>query len=293
MILCIGTTPALQRVMVFRKLTVDTVNRAVETLDGVAGKSINVAKVLKALGEEPLAMGFIGGDRGEELKQNVERRRIKTDFVAVPERTRQCITVIDDSAGTQTELVEESKRVSPQKYEELLAKIEREVSGCKAIVLSGTLTPGAAAEFYLQCVRLGRENQLLAVVDAQGAALTQSLMGTPALVKPNRAELAATIGHDLKEERDVLSAMRELIERGARNVIVTAGKSSTLASNGTNSWRILNPKITAVNPIGSGDAFTAGAVWRLLKGDDLSEACRWGAACGAANALNLMAGEVK
>jgi tagatose 6-phosphate kinase len=48
----------------------------------------------------------------------------------------------------------------------------------------------------------------------------------------------------------------------------------------------------AVNPIGSGDAFTAGLVWRLLRGDDLGAACRWGSAAGAANALTLMAGEV-
>jgi tagatose 6-phosphate kinase len=48
-----------------------------------------------------------------------------------------------------------------------------------------------------------------------------------------------------------------------------------------------------VNPIGSGDAFTAGLVASLLRGDDLGEACRWGAATGAANALTIMAGDVR
>ena len=47
-----------------------------------------------------------------------------------------------------------------------------------------------------------------------------------------------------------------------------------------------------MNPIGSGDAFTAGLVSRLLRGDDLGEACRWGAAAGTANALTTMTGEV-
>jgi fructose-1-phosphate kinase PfkB-like protein len=47
-----------------------------------------------------------------------------------------------------------------------------------------------------------------------------------------------------------------------------------------------------VNPIGSGDAFTAGLIWRLVRGDDLGEACRWGSAAGTANALTAMAGEV-
>ncbi len=94
MILCIGTTPAAQRVMVFRQLTLDAVNRAVTTVDGAAGKSVNVAKVLKALGEHPVATGFLGGDRGEEVRKVLEAQGIELDFVQVASRTRQCITVL-------------------------------------------------------------------------------------------------------------------------------------------------------------------------------------------------------
>src|SRR5881296_574698 len=99
MILCLGPTPAAQRVMLFRKLKLDAVNRAVTTLDGAAGKSVNVAKVLNALGERPVAVGFLGGDRGESLRSVLEARGIEHNFVQVTARTRQCITVIDESAG--------------------------------------------------------------------------------------------------------------------------------------------------------------------------------------------------
>ena len=75
-------------------------------------------------------------------------------------------------------------------------------------------------------------------------------------------------------------------------MVVTAGKDPTLAFDGKRFWKVLAPRIDAVNPIGSGDAFAAGLVWRLLRGEDLGEACRWAAAVGAANALTPMAGEV-
>src|SRR5436309_1063264 len=104
MILCIGPTPAAQRVMIFRRLTLDAVNRAVTTLDGVAGKSVNVAKVLKALGEQPLATGFIAGERGDSLKLALRAKEIESEFVRVAANTRQCITVIDEATGTHTEL---------------------------------------------------------------------------------------------------------------------------------------------------------------------------------------------
>lgn len=292
MILCLGTTPAAQRVMLFPKLSVDAVNRATDTLDGAAGKSINVAKVLKALGEQPLATGFLGGDRGEQLRAVLAERGIEQEFLTVAPRTRQCITVIDQSAGTHTELVEESKPVSAGDYDKLLEIIRRRLHGAQALVMSGTLTPNGPTDFYAQCTRLAREANVLTIVDAQGKPLLEALPAGPSLVKPNRTELAATVGHDLPDERAVLDAMTEISKRGAARVVVTAGKAPTLAYDGHKFWRVHAPRIEALNPIGSGDAFTAGLVWRLVCGENLGEACRWASAVGTANALTLMAGEV-
>jgi tagatose 6-phosphate kinase len=293
MILCIGPTPAAQRVMVFRKLTLDAVNRAVTTLDGAAGKSVNVAKVTKALGENPVAVGFLGGPRGEAVREILEAQGIELDFVNVAAPTRQCITVIDQSAGNQTELVEESQAVTSADYESLLAIIRRRVNGCRAVVMSGTITPGGPADFYFRCTNMAHEAGAITVVDAQGAALLEALKAGPGLVKPNRPELQATVGRELGDDAASKSAMRELHERGAQRVVVTAGKEPALAFDGRTFWRVFSPAIQAVNPIGSGDAFTAGLVCRLLRGEDLGEACRWASAAGAANALTLMAGEVR
>jgi tagatose 6-phosphate kinase len=300
MILCIGATPAVQRVMVFRKLALDHVNRAGTTLEGAAGKSINVAKVLKALGEKPVATGFLGGDRGEFLRGVLEEKGIQTDFVTVSARTRQCLTVVDAASGTQTELIEESVAVRPVDYQRLIQIVRRRLQlrvartfrAPTAVVMSGTITPGGPVKLYFECTKLARAAGAMAVVDAKGAPLLEALKARPSLVKPNVAELAATVGRELKNEKDVKCAMCLLGERGAERVVVTSGKKPALAFDGRSYWKIFNPLIKAVNPIGSGDAFTAGLVWRLVRGDDLGEACRWGAASGAANALTLMAGEV-
>jgi len=293
MILCIGTTPAVQRVMVFPRLTLDAVNRAQATHEGAAGKSINVVKVLKALGEQPLATGFLGGDRGEFLLGVLQARGIQTDFVSVLERTRECITVIDSETNRITELVEESRAVAPEAYEQLMGVVRRRLEGCRAVVMSGTITSGGPPDLYRRCADFAQANRTLTVVDAQGPALLEALRARPGLVKPNRAELAATAGRELQGEPALMAAMRELHERGAQRVVVTAGKEPALAFDGRGFWRVAPPHIAAVNPIGSGDAFTAALTWRLLRGDDLGEACRWGAACGAANALTLMPGDLQ
>jgi 1-phosphofructokinase family hexose kinase len=206
--------------------------------------------------------------------------------------TRQCITVIDESAGTHTELVEESRPVTPADFGKFMAIVRRRIAGCRAAVMSGTIASGCPATLYRDCVRLAENAGALSVVDALGTALTEALTAKPGLVKPNRSELAATIGRELKSGAAVMRAMRELCERGAQRVIVTVGREPALAFDGKIFRRIVPPRIHAVNPIGSGDAFTAGAVLRLLRGDDLGEACRWGAAAAAANALTPMPGEL-
>lgn len=291
MFLTIGTTPAAQRVMVFRKLTLDAVNRAVTTLDGVAGKAINVAKVLKALGENPVALGFVGGPRGETIRAAMAALGIAADFIQVSAPTRQCITVIDETTGMHTELVEESRAVEPAAYDALMANIQRQAN-VRAAIMSGTITPGGPVDFYARCIQWANQAGAITAVDAQGALLMEALKARPGLVKPNRHELAATIGQPLDSEAQLCSAMRTLAELGAQRVVITAGAAATLAFDGCAFWKITSPKIKAVNPIGSGDAFTAGCAARLVRGDDLGEACRWGAACGAANALTWMAGEV-
>jgi tagatose 6-phosphate kinase len=278
--------------MVFRRLVVDSVNRAASTFDGSAGKSVNVAKVLSALGAQAVAVGFFGGDRGEEIGADLKARGIELDFVTVAERTRQCVTLIDESASAVTELVEESRPVPGSAYGQLLEIIYSWMDRCRAVVMSGTLTPGGPTDFYRRCIERSHQIGVLSVVDAQGPVLIEALKAGPGLVKPNRAELAATAGRALLDEAAVLGAMRELHGNGAQRVVVTAGKDPILASDGQAIWRIHPARIHPVNPIGSGDAFTAALTWRLLCGDDLGAACRWAVAAGGANALTALAGEV-
>jgi tagatose 6-phosphate kinase len=278
--------------MVFRQLTVDAVNRALMTLDGVAGKSVNVAKVLQVLGAQPVATGFLGGERGREIQKQLEALGLDLEFVNVAASTRQCVTVIDQAAGTITELVEESRPVDPGAYQELLQVVQRRVKGCRAVVMSGTIASGGPADLYARCTQWAHEAGALTVVDASGEALRQALAAHPGVVKPNRAELEATVGFELTDDEALCRGIRELHERGAERVVITAGAKSAFAFDGSRFLRISTPQVQVQNPIGSGDAFTAGLVWQLTRGADLAEACRWASATGAANALTLMAGEV-
>jgi tagatose 6-phosphate kinase len=228
-----------------------------------------------------------------ELLETLRFRGIEADFVSVAATTRQCLTILDETAHTVTELVEESRPVSTADYESLKAIIKKHLPKCEAVILSGSLTPGGPSDFYQMVVEQARTAGILSIVDAQGPPLIEALKAKPGLVKPNRLELAATVQHPLQTEQEVIEAMREILKAGASQIVVTAGKQPILAMDGEGIWRVHSPKVSVVNPIGSGDSFTAGLVWRLTQGSSLGEACRWAAAAGAANALGMMPGELQ
>src|ERR1700679_2967667 len=94
MILCLGTTPTVQRSMTFNRVVIDDVNRAVEVQEYASGKSPNVARLLRTMGADPLEVGFAGGDRGRLLLEDLTRAGIRCDFVNIPTQTRLCTTLI-------------------------------------------------------------------------------------------------------------------------------------------------------------------------------------------------------
>lgn len=292
MILCLGPTPTIQRTMHFDRVKVDAVNRARSVREYASGKSINVARVVHALGEETLSLGFAGGDRGKTLLRDLEKQGIRHRFVQVEPQTRLCTTVIDHAAGTVTELVEESCMVNPGCYDELFEAARAELPNASVVVLSGSLPPAAPIDFYAKLTREARQANKPCLVDARGEALLLAASAGAALCKPNLDELSATVGHAIESDAAAFEACRRLVERGVRWVLVTHGREPTRLSDGRSLWRIPVPRVKSVNPIGSGDSVAAGIAVGLARGLAMPEAAMLGVACGSANAMTELTAEV-
>jgi tagatose 6-phosphate kinase len=291
-ILCIGTTPCAQRSMIFPKLTIDAVNRATEVYEYGSGKSLNVARVLQALRQGPIATGFLGGPRGELCKKQLAEAGVRHDFVTVDAPTRLCTTVIDSATGTVTELVEESTAVEPEDWTKLDVKIEELLPGCAYAVFSGSLPPAAPAGLYRRWLAMAEREGVRPIVDARGEPLRQAMQHHRAIVKMNRDELAATVGKSLADDLELAEAMRAALPPEGI-IVVTSGGAAAFAWDGEVFLRVTPPKIKAFNPVGSGDAFAAGLAAGLNDGSTLAVAICVATAAGASNATSALAGDVR
>jgi tagatose 6-phosphate kinase len=282
--LCLGTTPTVQQTMIFERVLPDEVNRAIEVRRASAGKPINVARVLHTLGEAATVCVPLGGDTGRFIREELTANGVDHDSVESSNPTRTCVTVIDRKDGTVTELVEEHAAIGAGVRSELLAKLKAYLPKCRSLVLSGKLAPGAGDDFYAECCRAAPAG-LPIVLDARGEALLRALPLHPLIVKPNRAELAGTLGIDISDDASLRRAVIELVGRGAQWVIITMGKGGAIASDGKSFWRIPAIEVAAISAIGSGDAFSAGLASGIVAGRDVPGACLLAAACAAANTL--------
>jgi 1-phosphofructokinase family hexose kinase len=290
-IVCVGTTPVWQRSMVFERVHWNDVSRAVYALDYASGKSINVARVLDALGESVRAVGFAGGDTGKAILRDLRRARIRRDFVRVHRPTRQCITVIDRSTGTATELVEEAARVPEEDWQRLDMTLAKWLPRARGVVLSGSLPAGGPHDFYLSCLRKLRPGTPT-ILDARSEPLLRAVPHGGFIAKLNRDELGTTIGMKIDSDERLRRAIPRVLPPGGW-VVVTAGAEGAVVASADAAWRVHPPRIKAKSGVGSGDAFAAGMMFKLVDGAPIHEAAGYGAACGAANALNDLAGCVK
>lgn len=291
-ILCVGLTPALQQTMEFSRITCGEVNRAARTTVTVAGKAANVARVLHTLGAGPILTGFNGGDSGRRLLRLLAAEGLRQRFVACPQPTRTCVTVVEGARPRVTELVEEAALPAPAYWRELAALIESLLRGVHAVAVSGNLPAAAPTDFYAAVAAQARRAGVPLVLDSSRTPLLTTLPQQPLLAKLNRRELGDTFSRPRLRTADVLRKARLLHTRGAQMALITDGpRGGWLVAEGA-AWMARPPALTAVNPIGSGDAVTAGFLQAWLETGDPVQALRLGMACGAANALTRTPGEV-
>jgi len=290
MIVAAGLSPAWQTVMRFPALAPGEVNRATSVLRCGSGKVLNVAIALEALGCATRVVTVLGGAAGAAAGAECSARTI--DLIAVPTaaETRCCTTLLDDATGRTTELVENAGPVGPDELGAFMAAYRRAAADAVVVVLSGSLPAGTPATLYRDLLA---HTPGPAILDARGPELIEALSARPLLVKPNREELARTIGHALDGDEATFTAMDELRVLGAQWVLVTDGARPALVLGPEGAFRVVPPTPEAlVNPIGCGDCLAAGIAAGLIEGREVLDALRSGFACATDNCRTILAGRL-
>lgn len=278
MIATLTANPSVDRTIEVTTLRPGTVIRALGSQVDAGGKGVNVARALAAHGLKAKAVLPSGGAEGTQLEALLADSGLALRTVPIAGPIRANVTVVE-ADGTTTKLNEPGPVLTGHELDALAAALRDAAAEADWVVLSGSLSPGAPADWYAGLVRQLRGTGPKVTVDSSGPPLSHAVAARPDLIKPNREELAELTGHTLGTIEDIVSAAMRLTARGVHTVLTSLGPAGAVLVRADAAWHASTPAIQPRSTVGAGDALLAGYLAAGADGPDaLAEAVAWGRA---------------
>ncbi len=284
MIYTVTFNPSLDYIVEVENFKMEATNRTSFEQMLPGGKGINVSFVLKNLGVDSTAIGFLAGFVGEEIEKKVEAEGIKAQFLKLEEGVSRINVKIRNINGMEINGM--GPDISTKKVDELMARIDTLESG-DTLVLAGSIPQTMPDSIYMDIMARLESRGIMVVVDATKDLLMNVLAYKPFLIKPNNHELGEIFGVTLQTREEVVPYARKLQEKGARNVLVSmAGEGAVLIDENGNVHMSEAPQGKVINAVGAGDSMVAGFLAGWMLKSDYEYAFRMGLATGSASAFS-------
>jgi 1-phosphofructokinase family hexose kinase len=284
MIVCVSANPSIDKLFVVDRLTQGSIHRPVEFVQLAGGKGLNVARAAASLGADISAVALLGGFAGKWIAQALESEGIPVHVSWTGAETRSCLSVADASTADLTEFYENGHEVEAEAWERLQALVEEVSASANWFIFSGSLPRGVPADGYAGLMDAARRQGAAVALDTRDESLTRALEARPTVVKINAAEAGDVLHIPVTSVEESLIAARGLRRRsGGIAAIVTRGAEGAIADTESGCWHVYS-RVRGPYPVGSGDAFLAGLITGLDRGDDWRQALALAFGAGAANA---------
>ncbi|RZQ62539.1 1-phosphofructokinase [Amycolatopsis suaedae] len=279
MIVTVTLNPSLDRTIEVSQLVPGAMMRATGTWLDPGGKGVNVARALTVHGIPSCAVVPRNGAAGDELVALLIAGGIDVRAVAVSGYTRSNVSLTEPD-GTVTKVNEPGGQLGEADLEDIVRTVLAAAEQAEWVVASGSLPPGVPDTFYAELGHALRDLGVRFAVDTSGPALRAALAAEPALVKPNRDELAEFAGHPITTVADVVRVAERMRRDGAGTVLASLGADGAVLVD-ARGVRCGDSPVDGGgrSSVGAGDAMLAGFLAAgSTGGDALVEALSWGAA---------------
>lgn len=284
MIYTVTFNPSLDYIVTVDDFKPGQVNRATEEVIYPGGKGINVSIVLRNLGFDNTALGFLAGFTGTEIENMLKKQGINAEFIHIGEGISRINMKL--RSNEESEINGQGPAISIPDIQNLYKKLD-ELKDDDVLVLAGSIPSTMPESIYMDIMKHLQKRKIKIVVDATNDLLMNVMQYHPFLIKPNNHELGEIFGVELQKKEDVIPYAKRLQERGAKNVLVSmAGEGAVLVTEQNEVFQSEAPKGTVINSVGAGDSMVAGFLAGFLKTGDYRVAFKMGIATGSASAFS-------
>jgi 1-phosphofructokinase family hexose kinase len=286
-IVCVAANPSVDKLFEIEELKPGGIHRPDGFVQVAGGKGLNVARAGRALGADVRAVALLRGHTGRWIEEQLSAEGVATSAVWTHGENRSSLSVADRATGGLTEFYEHGAEVPSASWIEVLHTVAELLPGVSWVTISGSLPPGVPDDGYRDLVAEARSAGVKIALDSEGERLRLAMWARPDVVKVNAAEAAGLLGIATATAGDALVAARELRARaggdGHAGIVTRGADGVVLCALDGSTWegRLY---VRGRYPVGSGDAFLAGLVVALERGDDWEGALALALGAAAANA---------
>ena len=281
MIYTVTFNPSLDYIVSVDNFKAGEVNRTTDEIIFPGGKGINVSIVLKNLGFDNTALGFMAGFTGDEISRLLEEKGVKTDFIHVKKGLSRINVKM--RSNEESEINGRGPEIMQEDIDKLYKQLDKLQEG-DTLVLAGSIPSVMPESMYMDIMRHLQDKKIDIAVDATRDLLVNVLPYKPFVIKPNNHELGEIFNVKIETKDDVVKYAKKLQEKGARNVLVSmAGDGAVLVTEDGQEFRAEAPKGDLKNSVGAGDSMVAGFVAGYLTKKDYFEAFKMGVCTGSAS----------
>ncbi len=283
MVYTVTFSPAIDYIVHLDVLSAGSVNRAKSTAIFFGGKGINVSMVLKELGVNSRALGFVAGFTGAAIEKGAAENGIETDFIHLRDGLSRINVKI--KSGSETDINGQGPVIDGASLKMLYEKLDHIQDG-DTLVLAGSIPDSMPSDVYERILGRLSGRKIKTVVDATKDLLRNVLKYRPFLVKPNHHELGELFGVTLTNDREIAKYAEKLKNLGAGNVLVSKAADGALLLDENGELHTCGICRGIVkNSVGAGDSMVAGFLAGAAEGD-YEYALKLGTAAGGATAFS-------
>lgn len=285
MIYTITFNPAVDLVIQVPNCQLGALNRSKGEEYVAGGKGINMSIVLKRLGVDNIATGFLGGFSGKFIEEFLEKEGINPQFISVEGTTRINVKV---KGEVETEINAAGPNVGVEKFQQLMNYFKDVLKEGDIVFLAGNAAPGLDETSYVEIAKLCHARGAKLVLDTTKNSLLSCLPYQPFIIKPNQHELEELFGVKIETKEEMIDYAFQLQEKGARNVLISCGGEGAFLVSETGQVLTSNtPKGRLINSVGAGDSMLAGFMAKYIETNDFRKSLKQGAASGSATAFSV------
>ncbi len=286
MIYTLTYNPSIDYLVTVDTLEIGSINRMRKDTYLYGGKGVNVSQVLKELGIDNTALGFVAGFTGREIEEGLQKMGIHTNFVHLPEGYSRIN--IKFHGIDETEVNAPGPFVDAVSMRALRDKIAQ-IGKDDILILAGAATANMENDTFASFIAELPYRDTKVILDTTGEALVNALSYHPFLIKPNIEELAELFHESFapNDIRAISDAAKRLQDKGARNVLTSMGEDgAVLVTEDGHVYSRPAPAGIVVNTVGSGDSMVAGFLAGYLENHNMEDALCLGVCAGSASAFN-------